>query len=148
MDYLQTLNLPIVIAGDFNINLKSDYSFADEIKVTHGLKQLIWEPTRITQKSATLIDHIYISRDLQGNNAGTFNLHLSDPLAIYCQLGNFSATSGGPSGRNRATAYRSTKNTNQESILNDLVLIPWHVVSNSDSIDDALHTFETLVTEV
>ena len=59
VDYLQTLNLPIVIAGDFNINLKSDHSFADEIKVTHGLKQLIREPTRITQKSATLIDHIY-----------------------------------------------------------------------------------------
>ena len=148
VDYLQTLNLPTVIAGDFNINLKSDHSFANVIKVTHSLKQHIREPTRITQKSATLIDHIYISRDLQGNNASTFNLHLSGHLAIYCQLGKFSATSRGPSGHNRATAYRNTKNTNQESLLNDLGLVPWHVVSNCNSIDDALHTFATLVTEV
>lgn len=46
------------------------------------------------------------------------------------------------------TLYRCMKRLNSDSLLHDLSLVPWHVITNLDTVDDALHTFEVLLTEV
>ena len=46
---------PLILTGDFNVNLLHDNSFAEKMKTVSN------EPTRITKNSATLIDYIYCS---------------------------------------------------------------------------------------
>ena len=89
IDYLQSLNLPLCITGDFNADLHKDTSFADEIQATYCLRQAIKEPKKITQKPRTLLDHIYISHDVMANYHATFNLHISDHSATYLQFSSF-----------------------------------------------------------
>ena len=58
----------IQIMGDLNINLLNHTShnatsnFLNTL-LTHSLIPLITRPTRITQKSATLLDHIFSKSD-------------------------------------------------------------------------------------
>ena len=73
LEYLLSFNLPLVVSGDFNINLRSDSTFADNMKADFDLKQIINEPTRIVKHSATLIAHVYVSRDVGVHNQGIFN---------------------------------------------------------------------------
>ena len=108
LEYLQALNLPLVIAGDFNKNLIADNTFADDMEISHNLKQLIKELTRIAKKSCTLIDHIYVSNDVSSNSHGTFELHLSDHRATYIQLSNFHVANTHTSIRLPASKYRYT----------------------------------------
>ena len=58
------LNNEIIIFGDFNIDLLNQTSknrWIDNVTSPLLLKQLISEPTRVTNTSRTLIDHIYSS---------------------------------------------------------------------------------------
>ena len=48
----------ILVLGDFNIDLLKPHSSWDSTVTLLGLTQLVQSPTRITQTSATLIDHI------------------------------------------------------------------------------------------
>ena len=50
----------ILVLGDFNIDLFKPHSSWDCTITLLGLTQLVKSPIRITQTSATLIDHIYI----------------------------------------------------------------------------------------
>ena len=49
----------ILVQGDFNIDLLKPHSSWDSTITLLGLTQLVKSPARITQTSATLIDHIY-----------------------------------------------------------------------------------------
>ena len=60
-------NKHIILAGDFNVNLlnyETDIVSQDLINLTtrHGFTQVISRPTRITDYTATLIDHIYTNQ--------------------------------------------------------------------------------------
>ena len=81
--------MPLVIMGDFNFNLLVNISFADDIKAQFNLKQIISEPIRVTKKSSTLFDYIYVSKDVSVYNKATFNLHLLDHLATSIHINNF-----------------------------------------------------------
>ena len=51
----------IILLGDFNVDLqKSNLQWTNNLD-TYNLHQLIKLPTTVTQNSATLIDHIYVS---------------------------------------------------------------------------------------
>lgn len=61
-DYINKCN-NFVMVGDININLLEESSIIDEYKLalaTNGLESLINNPTRITNKSKTCIDHIIV----------------------------------------------------------------------------------------
>ena len=48
-----------------------------------GLKQLLSEPTRCTETSPTLIDHIYSNNDNNISGYGVLDLSISDHKIIY-----------------------------------------------------------------
>jgi len=59
-----TLNKETIIIGDFNVNW-NDKKARKHLKVTtdrHNFKQLIQQPTRITSRSETLIDLLFVNR--------------------------------------------------------------------------------------
>ena len=80
----------IAIMGDFNIDtLAPAFSnqvnqFLDEIKSLH-LMPLINIPTRITESSATCIDHVYINQ-LTPCKYGVLNVPIADHLQIFCSI--------------------------------------------------------------
>ena len=50
----------------------------------HGLKQLFQCPTRVTNWTSTLIDHIFASFRSRASQKGVINVGLSDHQLIFC----------------------------------------------------------------
>ena len=79
-------NAEITIMGDLNINYKlrnsSPFKILKDIEREFGLKQLINEPTRITSRSATLIDLI-LTDSVHIVHSGVMNVSISDHQPVY-----------------------------------------------------------------
>uniref|UniRef100_A0A672HNX1 Reverse transcriptase domain-containing protein n=1 Tax=Salarias fasciatus TaxID=181472 RepID=A0A672HNX1_SALFA len=76
-----------IICGDFNINLgnKNDYKVMDFLSAMNsmGLFHLIHKPTRITAKSATIIDNIFTNITGDIVLSGILQSDISDHLPIF-----------------------------------------------------------------
>ena len=84
-------NQEVFILGDLNINLinsKNGNSNGTkrykEFCSLHGLVQLIKEPTRITEKSESLLDHMISSSAKKVSQHGVLSVGVSDHQMIYC----------------------------------------------------------------
>ena len=81
----------LYLVGDFNQDLikhDCDTNSQNLIDITssHGLVQLVSRPTRITDSSATLIDHVYTNNVDNVISCNILTLDLSDHLAIHTKL--------------------------------------------------------------
>lgn len=79
-------NKLVTISGDFNIDLikyNSDGNIQNLIDIAsnHGFIQVISRPTRVTDHSATLIDHVYTNRINNVVNSSVVTLDITDHLA-------------------------------------------------------------------
>ena len=95
-DYFSTTVLPslqkysskhIIVTGDFNCDLikYEDDSFSQQVidsASQHGFLQIVSRPTRITDHSATLIDHVYTNNLQNTISCNILTLDISDHLAI------------------------------------------------------------------
>ena len=80
-------NQEVYILGDLNIDLKGKPPLAKKHKEfcsLHGLTQIIDSPTRITDETSTLIDHILTNSKEKVSQSGVLDVSLSDHQAIYC----------------------------------------------------------------
>ena len=84
-------NKEVYILGDININLmlfseKTPMGIKKytEFCALHGLTQIIKKPTRITEKTSTLLDHILVNSKDKISQSGVIDLGLSDHQMIYC----------------------------------------------------------------
>ena len=81
-------NKPLVLTGDFNIDLlKEDNSNTlrtewESLYENFELVQIIKEPTRVTDRSKSLIDHIYCSVDLPVLKHAVVQYGISDHFPI------------------------------------------------------------------
>ena len=83
-----------------------------------------------------LIDLVFTNSHHKVVESGLFDLGLSDHSLVYCVL-----KSGRPRGAPKTIEYRSYKNYNKDSFIEDLENIPWHVVfNNTDNVDDCVNT--------
>ena len=73
----------ILVLGYFNIDLLKPHSSCDSITLL-GLTQLVKSPTRITQTSATLIDHIYTNNPDIITEVSVPDLSINDHCPISC----------------------------------------------------------------
>jgi hypothetical protein len=87
---ISLLSLPIIILGDFNIDLSISSPDAFLLKgliSQFNLTQLIKTPTRVKDTtvgvSSTNIDHIFADQYFGNNSSGTFNFTGSDHKALY-----------------------------------------------------------------
>ena len=81
----------ILLVGDINIDLikfNADQHSQNIINTTtnHGFTQTISRPTRITDHSATLIDHIYTNQIQDVASTGILTLDISDHLGTYISI--------------------------------------------------------------
>ena len=75
-----------ILLGDFNyclLNNKKTNKFSQTLK-THGFTQIIKTPTRVTNNSTSLIDHIYTNNTNKINKAGVIETGISDHFITYC----------------------------------------------------------------
>ena len=84
-------NKHIVLLGDLNIDLikhdtDSNSQNLIDITTSHGFLQIISRPTRITDHSAKLIDHIYTNQIHSITSSGIITLDISDHLATYTNI--------------------------------------------------------------
>ena len=82
----------IFLAGDFNVNFL-DYSRnlivrdVFNLAFQNSIFPVINRPTRVTKTSATIIDHILISRIIDSPlHSGIVKTDISDHFAVFCLL--------------------------------------------------------------
>ena len=118
----------ITITGDFNIDLLKSSTFSDGLSSDFGFQKYIRRPTRVTNDSTTLIDHIY-SCNVDITYANACNLNLADHFAaIFCM--SCSSTEAGIWFPHRLRTYRSFKSFDAEVLKHDLQSYPWNVLNN------------------
>lgn len=87
------LNLPysschdIVIIGDFNFNMLVGGNNAWKNTVCHfNLKQVVNQPTRVTETTISMIDHIYTTEERLVNDVTVPHIRISDHFPVYFSL--------------------------------------------------------------
>lgn len=93
LEFLDSFNLPVLIQGDFNINLfnlndlSSHASTLLDMLTPFGYIQTINRATRIQGPSATLLDHCYI-KDLMPRliSSGVVSIDLSDHYGTFTTI--------------------------------------------------------------
>lgn len=82
-----TLNMPVILVGDFNINLLENRvprRLFLEVIDTFDCSNVIQSPMRITMESDTLPDLCVTNHELSSILAGVLTFDLSDHLPIFC----------------------------------------------------------------
>ena len=151
LEFIISNKEPVVIVGDFNIDLLKDCSFSNEMKSNFHLTQFITEPTRIMKSSATLIDHVYASRRSMMLESGVINFHLSDHHATFCTLIQNSGRSSDvdrPQGSQQFIEYCAFAKINEFKFNNDLQTAPWSVMNAFDDINDILGCFSNFFLDI
>lgn len=125
----------IICLGDFNINVlnlhnaavDNLFSLLDEFK----LKQIIDTPTRITDKTTSLIDLILVLNYERIMDKGVIENQMSDHLITFCLLETANKLN-----EPRMVTYRNFKNFDYNSFELDLFSIPWYSIFDMNNSDD------------
>ena len=110
------------ILGDFNINLISKNTISNSSKrynefcAMHGLKQLIKSPTRVTENTSSLLDHILTNSQDKISQVGVMDIGLSDHQITYCTRKVIKEKFN----KHRDITIRSLKNYSEEAFVNSL----------------------------
>ena len=125
----------IQIMGDLNINLLNHTShnatsnFLNTL-LTHSLIPLITLPTRITQTSATLLDHIFSNSDPESKECGIIYSSLSDHLPVFSLS---KCTQHEDNIGSKPVLIRNTSIENKTKFKEKLLLNDWtHVMISED----------------
>ena len=84
----------VYIVGDVNINFLKYNEHANtedylNMLYSNNFLPLITKPTRLTDHSSTLIDHIYTNAPIQNTTSGIALADVSDHLPVFCITGKF-----------------------------------------------------------
>ena len=79
----------VVIMGDINIDLNPNNTYASRSDYLHMLESntfsnLITKPTRVTENSQTIIDHLLTNDNESPINPGVLHYKLADHFPIFC----------------------------------------------------------------
>ena len=132
----------LIIAGDFNIDLKSNLSISKEYRALLDdfcLTQHISEPSRVSHGSATLIDHISSSNHLSVISSCQA-IGLSDH---YIQCVDFEVPICPQEVRTMWIC--SFQKCDWDKLQEALSYAPWHVISTFDDIDGQWEMFHSLL---
>ena len=132
----------LVLLGDYNINLlncDSDKNSGDflELMLSFSFLPRIIKPTRITSRSKTLIDNIFINEHYSNIVAGNITTDISDHLTQFVAIpGDWHAEMQG-----QETYRRNYKKLNSGKFKEDFNKINWINLLTGKGVDDAYDTF-------
>ena len=130
----QASGLEIILMGDFNIDYVSctNRKWLNLIQLC-DLSQLVLEPTRVTQSTATTIDHVYTTNAENITECFISHFSISDHFPVCftrkvnCKI---------PKSSHITTSYRCFKNFDDSLFLNDLANDISVFTTNCSSIDE------------
>ena len=140
----------VILIGDFNLDMLVDekagrkgsaalHDFCDKFSLYNQISQ----PTRVTEKTTTLIDLILASHPERFATSGNLHLGVSDHDLIYAIRKN---TLSRP--KAREIKYRSMRHFNDEAFLSELDNVPWESAYIFDDVDDLWDHWAKLYNEV
>ena len=137
----------IYLMGDFNRDLTQDNIKQSwlEYMESFGLSQFVNMPTRMTDQSATLIDHIYSNTHANILTTAVPHLGLSDHFPVF--VNRKTNGSCGVKNTHYTITYRSFKNFDQNKFIDDLKSTPWDIIKVFDDVNDIAETWSTLFCE-
>ena len=134
--------------GDINIDLLKDTPLREkwnDVYCNFELDQIIQKPTRVTENSQTLIDHIYVSTDVHVVQSDVVENSLSDHFVVFACISTKNNLYV-PKQNHHTIKYRNFRQLNPEQLNQDLYNAPW-TSYRSDSVNEALQSFmETFTT--
>ena len=137
-----------IILGDFNICFlhKQSGLFKRYLDVLTFFNccQLIADPTRITDTSSTLLDHIVCNNTEKICQSGTINIGLSDHSIIYCTR----KVVRGQINKHNIIKIRSMKNYNKDIFIQKLSNIDWSCILECDNATTAWNLFKQVFLEI
>ena len=118
-------NKMCTLMGDFNIDLvkyAGDTHTGDfyDLLFSHSFRPLILQPTRVTTKTATLIDNIFVN-DMTCHSTGGNLTSISDNFLQFYVTDLFQA----PKAKNRSKFARDFRNLNKREFGEELANINW-----------------------
>ena len=138
-----------ILMGDFNLNLLNFESHTPtdlfiNTLATYCFQPHIIKPTRITDHSATLIDHIYFNSVEHATVSGNLVCDISDHLPNFLIINKLSCISSKP------TIYqRDYSRLDQEDLLAEVQSINWEEVLPAQvDINIIFDSFHTKLTEL
>ncbi len=137
----------ITILGDFNIDLLKYDNHSKtwlEIMEYYQFTQLINEPTRVTEKSKTLVDHILTPIPEKMRCTKVAKIGISDhfhTIAVF-------KDSFGNKQTHTSIKYRCYKNFDDDKFLNDLENALWVEIETIENVDEALEYWYKLFLKI
>ena len=139
----QATSLEVILMGDFNIDLISNTNNKwSHLIQTFDLLQLVQEPTRVTDTSATLIDHVYSSNPVNISNCFVSKLAISDHFPV-CFSRKINTKL--PKHNHTTTSYRCYKNFNETNFINELSIDLNTFATDKKTVDDDMHAWSSLI---
>ena len=148
-------NKHVIICGDTNIDLiqhENDLNAQNlsDLTLSHGYTEVISRPTRITDHSATLLDHIYTNSLSLTTSTGILINDLSDHLGTYINLNmnstrvtqNFKLKSN-----HTAMPHRKFTTENIDHFKRLIGGEMWHEVDIETDAQDKFNKFEEIYTK-
>ncbi|XP_038127138.1 uncharacterized protein LOC119773968 [Cyprinodon tularosa] len=123
----------IFVMGDFNIDFKKDSLLsyiAEKVSSKWGFKQIVEDPTRLTDKSATCIDHIY-------TNAADL-CYKPESRVTGCSDHNLITVTVKIKIPKRVRRLRSNQDFNLDTFLADIKSADWKAVSEESDPEKSL----------
>ena len=152
MNKILSQRIPCVVAGDFNIDLlKFDNHTATKdflhSLLTNNFTPTVLLPSRITSKSTSLIDHIYINKG-QKNNSAWFDSHIKSGnllTDISDHLPNFTLILNNPTDdiKLRPKVRIFSKN-NLTKFKESLQSVDWNSLYNECDVNKAYNKFDSV----
>lgn len=124
----------IIIMGDFNINLlnyNNSVSFLNDFLEAHDLKQLVNEPTRVTNSSQSLLDLLMVSKTECVEYVNVINANVSDHHATIFKGKPFISKP-----TEKFVTYRDYKNFNESEFFKDFHMVNWNHIYSLENVDD------------
>ena len=146
-------NKIIALLGDSNIDLLKIDAYQPakryfDLLQEHGFAPLISRPTRITNHSATLIDHIFTNHCSAVTNSGVITTDVSDHLT---PCATFLIDRKKLNGRNFTNDTYQTRTINEENLENfktKIREINWNFVSELSDANNKYSAFENKYNEI
>ena len=140
-----------IITGDYNINyLTPDSSackyFRDHVTEPFDLTQVITEPTRITDKTSTLIDLFLVSYPENVKSSGVIDI---PAIADHCLIFASYALKK-PKFKPKIIVKRKMQNFNIDNFKHDMAMAPWGSLSAFDygDLDNRITVIENIYRDI
>ena len=138
----------IVLIGDFNIDVSqtNNQKVCDYLSMIEsiGMQQVISSPTRVTDSTSSVIDHIYTNVYNPTIHSGVIETDISDHFPIFII---FESKNKNKNDFMRKTS-RSYKSFNAQSFHEDLGKIKWAHICRYEDVNTAYRVFHDMFVKV